>query len=75
MTPMPLYDFKCEAGHTSERFVSSDTKEVDCNECGLPAVKQLSSFGTWTEKRDGTTSDNWVKKREQKIALERKANS
>jgi putative FmdB family regulatory protein len=72
---MPLYDFKCEAGHTSERFVSSDTKEVDCNECGLPAVKQLSSFGTWTEKRDGTTSDNWVKKREQKIALERKANS
>lgn len=72
---MPLYDFKCEAGHTSERFVSSDTNEVDCNECGLPAVKQLSSFGTWTEKRNGTSSNNWVKKREQKMALERKANS
>ena len=72
---MPLFDFKCENGHTSERFVSSDTKEVDCNECGLLAVKQLSSFGTWTEKRDGTSSDNWVKKREQKMAIERKANS
>ncbi len=72
---MPLYDFKCEAGHTSERFVSSDTKEVDCLECGLPAVKQLSSFGTWTEKHNGTSSNNWVKKREQKMALERKANS
>jgi len=72
---MPLFDFKCEAGHTSERFVSSDTREVVCNECGLPAVKQLSSFGTWTEKRDGTSSDNWVKKREQKMAIERKANS
>ena len=72
---MPLYDFKCEAGHTSERFVSSDTKEIDCLECGLPAVKQLSSFGTWTEKHNGTSSNNWVKKREQKMALERKANS
>ncbi len=72
---MPLFDFKCEAGHISERFVSSDTKEVVCNECGLPAVKQLSSFGTWTEKHNGTTSDNWVKKREQKMAIERKANS
>lgn len=72
---MPLFDFKCEAGHTSERFVSSDTKEVVCNECGLPAVKQLSSFGTWTEKHNGTSSDNWVKKREQKMAIERKANS
>ena len=72
---MPLFDFKCEAGHTSERFVSSDTKEVECNECGLPAVKQLSSFGTWTEKHNGTSSDNWVKKREQKMANDRKANS
>ena len=72
---MPLFDFKCEAGHTSERFVSSDTKEVDCTECGLLAVKQLSSFGTWTEKHNGITSDNWVKKREQKMANDRKANS
>ena len=72
---MPLYDFKCEAGHTSERFVSSDTKEVDCNECGLLAVKQLSSFGTWTEKHNGTSSNNWIKKREQKMANDRKANS
>ncbi len=72
---MPLFDFKCEAGHTSERLVSSDTKEVDCNECGLLAIKQLSSFGTWTEKHNGITSDNWVKKREQKMANDRKANS
>jgi hypothetical protein len=72
---MPLFDFKCEAGHTSERFVSSDTKEVDCNECGLLAVKQLSSFGTWTEKHNGIMSDNWAKKREQKMANDRKANS
>ena len=72
---MPLFDFKCEAGHTSEHFVSSDTKEVDCTECGLKAVKQLSSFGTWTEKHNGIMSDNWAKKREQKMANDRKANS
>ena len=72
---MPLFDFKCEAGHTNEHFVSSDTKEVDCTECSLKAVKQLSSFGTWTEKHNGISSDNWVKKREQKMANDRKANS
>ena len=72
---MPLFDFKCEAGHTSERFVSSDTKEVECNDCGQLAVKQLNSFGTWTEKRNGIASDNWVKKRESQLKQERKANS
>ena len=72
---MPLFDFKCEAGHTSERFVSSDTREVDCNECGLLAVKQLNSFGTWTEKHHGVNTDAWCKKREQKLKQERKANS
>jgi hypothetical protein len=72
---MLLFDFKCAAGHTNELLVSSDTKEVDCTECGLLAVKQLSSFGTWTEKRNGINSDNWVKKREQKLQQERKANS
>lgn len=72
---MPLFDFKCTNGHTNEFIVSSDTKEVDCTECGQPALKQLSSFSTWTEKRNGINSDNWVKKREQKLQQERKANS
>jgi len=72
---VPLFDFKCEAGHTNELIVSSETKEVDCPECGQPAVKQLSAFKTWTEKRNGISSDNWVKKREQKLQQERKANS
>ena len=72
---MPLFDFKCEAGHTNERFVSGDTKEVECNDCGQLAVKQLNSFGTWTEKHDGVNTDKWVKKRAQKQQLERKANS
>lgn len=72
---MPLFDFKCEDGHNEEYFVSSSTKEVECRVCGKPAVKQLSSFGTWTEKHNGIMSDNWAKKREQKMALDRKANS
>jgi len=72
---MPLFDFKCEDGHNEEYFVNSSTKEVECRVCGKPAVKQLSSFGTWTEKHNGISSDNWVKKREQKMALDRKANS
>jgi len=72
---VPLFDFKCEAGHTEERFVSSDTREVVCNECGLPAVKQLNSFGTWTDKHNGVNTDAWCKKREQKLKQERKDKS
>lgn len=69
------FDFKCENGHIEEYFVKADVKEVECRVCGEPASKQLSAFNTWTEKHNGIMSDNWVKKREQKMALERKAKS
>ena len=75
MKMLRAFDFECENGHKEEYFVKTDVKEVECRVCGEPAFKQLSAFSTWTEKHNGVTSDNWVKKREQKMALERKANS
>lgn len=69
------FDFKCENGHNEEYFVKTDVKEVECRVCGEPASKQLSAPRSWSEETNGVSSDNWVKKREQKMALERKANS
>ena len=35
---MPLYDFTCEAGHTTERLLSRDTETAQC-ECGKPSTR------------------------------------
>jgi hypothetical protein len=69
---MPLYDFKCSNDHVSERFVSSDTRESDCDLCCEQSVRQLSAP---QRPAFGMGSDQWVKKREQKLKQERRANS
>lgn len=69
------FDFKCKNGHVEERFVKPGTKEEECRICGEPSFKQMPAPRSWTEKHNGITSDNWVKKRESHMARERKANS
>jgi putative FmdB family regulatory protein len=42
---MPTYDFRCPAGHTTERFfrkISGAPAELACPECGELAVRQVS---------------------------------
>ena len=41
---MPTYEFRCEAGHTFDRFLkmSEAPLELACIECGKPAVRQMS---------------------------------
>ena len=41
---MPTYEFRCEAGHTFDRFLkmSEAPLELPCAECGKPAVRQMS---------------------------------
>jgi putative FmdB family regulatory protein len=41
---MPTYEFRCEAGHTFDRFLkmSEAPLELACAECGKPAVRQMS---------------------------------
>jgi len=35
---MPLHDFRCERGHTTEEFVQQGVDEIVCP-CGFPATK------------------------------------
>lgn len=42
---MPTYDFRCSAGHNTERFyrkISDAPAELTCPECGELAVRQVS---------------------------------
>jgi putative FmdB family regulatory protein len=42
---MPTYDFRCPAGHNTERFfrkISDAPAELACPECGELAVRQVS---------------------------------
>jgi len=42
---MPTYDFECPAGHETERFyrkIGDAPSEVECPECGRPALRRVS---------------------------------
>ena len=42
---MPTYEFRCESGHATDRFYRSMAGApavIECPECGLSAVRQVS---------------------------------
>lgn len=41
---MPTYEFRCEAGHSFDRFLkmSEAPLELACVQCGKPATRQMS---------------------------------
>lgn len=48
---MPLYDFQCRAGHTTEAFKSPNTKRIRCK-CGLWAKRIISISGQFCANQD-----------------------
>ncbi len=59
-----------------EKFVSHGTNVLDCPVCGKIAKRIVSAPIFHLDGCSGhfpTASEKWVKKREEKIALERKA--
>lgn len=76
--PRRMYDFTCENSHTTEHFVDTNTKEVQCSECGEMATRILSPTGIYLEPFSGlhpTSYDRWNRVRAEKLALERKRNA
>ena len=76
---MPMYDYECSCGHCFEAIKSMTQRyTADCPECGREAVQMLS---TPTVKLDALSGDfpgetmKWEKKRNQKMAQERKHSS
>lgn len=48
---MPMYDFKCEQGHTFDALAPVGTKKIACRECGQPAIL------VWISKPPATIGD------------------
>ncbi len=46
---MPLYDYRCEEGHVTERLTSRDHEAIYCP-CGKPAFRQ-SVYATASPRR------------------------
>ena len=72
-----MFDFRCEDGHITERFVSYEVTESECETCGKPAFKQLSAPTIYLEPFSGlhpSASDRWARNRAEKQKQEQKRN-
>ena len=76
--PRRMFDFKCTESHITESFVDTDTKEVQCSECGEIATRILSSPRLGLDPICGdfpSATAKWAKMRAEKLTLERKTNA
>ena len=67
-----MADFTCPDGHTHERFVSMDTKEMECPDCDHIATKDFSCPTLKMDKNSWKEVRKFAKQREQHIKHERK---
>jgi hypothetical protein len=73
---MILFDFVCKYAHVNEKLVSCETTQIDCPQCGEVATRVIPAVRCSLDPASGHfpgATDKWVRSREQKMALERKA--
>ena len=75
-----LNDYYCpKCGATHEHFVDNEVLTVDCLDCQSPATKVRAVPNFMLPGNDPagfpTAADKWVKKREQKMREEMKADN
>jgi len=76
--PRRIFEFVCENGHRTEAFVDTECHATPCKECGAEAKRVMSAPSMKLEGWSGsfpTAADSWVRKRAEKLAVERKQNS
>jgi len=73
-----IYEFRCEDGHTNERYTDSECTHISCLDCDKKANRIVSAVRSKLDPISGdfeSSTRKWMKNREQKLQLERKANS
>lgn len=74
-----LNDYRCSNGHFDEYFVDNLETHVTCRSCGQEATKVRSVPNFTLPGNDPagfpTAADKWVKKREEKMAYEKRHES
>ena len=76
--PRRIYEFVCSNGHRTEALVDSECHATPCKECDAEAIRVMSAPSMKLEGWSGsfpTAADAWVRKRSEKLAVERKQNS
>jgi hypothetical protein len=71
-----LFDFKCTDGHVTEQFVDDKVEKSTCRQCGKPASRIISPVRSSLDPISGSfpkATNKWVKNREQRMKIERKA--
>ena len=70
-----MFDFRCEDGHITEKFISYEIKDILCDTCGKKALKQLSATQIYLEPFSGlhpSATSKWEKARIEKTKQEQK---
>jgi hypothetical protein len=73
-----MFEFRCVAGHTQERYIDSEVTQVPCTECGETAKRITSAVRSKLDPISGDfmgATRKWTRNRAQKLQQERKANS
>jgi hypothetical protein len=76
--PRRIFEFVCDNGHRTEAFVELECRATPCRECGSDSTRVTSAPTMKLEGWSGsfpTAYDSWERKRSEKLAQERKANS
>jgi putative FmdB family regulatory protein len=62
---MPTYEFRCAAGHTTDRFfskISDAPTDIQCPECGQPAPRLVSGGTGLLFKGSGFYTTDYARK-------------
>ena len=73
-----IYEYRCEDGHTNERFTDSECTHIPCLDCDKIATRIVSAVRCKLDPISGDflgATRQWEKNRAQKLQQERKANS
>jgi hypothetical protein len=70
-----MFEFRCENGHVSEQLQRDEVRWVTCSVCGKEAERILSASRIGLDPISGHfpgATMSWEKRREEKMAQERK---
>jgi predicted nucleic acid-binding Zn ribbon protein len=73
-----IFEFLCANSHRTEALVDTECHATPCKECGAEATRVMSAPTMKLEGFTGsfpTAYDSWERKRNEKIAIEKKQNS
>ena len=72
-----IFEFRCEDGHITERYIGYETTIVDCEVCNKEATRIISMPQIVLDGSDPvfvSAHDKWARNHEQAAKIERKRN-